>query len=259
MTSLTSSYASEAGHWYHLDGRPCYTVIGKNGKERPTTLADARKLNLVPSVTGIIKMAAAPGLERWKQQQMMMAALTLPRTAEESELDWLKRVWIDAGEHARQAAERGTAIHAAIQSYYEGMALEPAWEQHVIGAAQAIMDIPMLSGPDWKAEKSFAHPLGFGGKTDLHSAYDGHGMVLDVKTKEFSDTAELAVYDEHAMQLAAYREGLGMNGASAGIVYVSTSVPGLAHIIMLSRDELVRGWSMFQCLLQFWKAKNRVL
>ena len=39
---------SESGHWYTQEGDPMYTVIGANGKERNTTLRDAKKDNLVP-------------------------------------------------------------------------------------------------------------------------------------------------------------------------------------------------------------------
>ena len=46
--------ASESSHWYTREGAPKYTVEAKNGNPRNTTLADARKLNLVPSVTTII-------------------------------------------------------------------------------------------------------------------------------------------------------------------------------------------------------------
>ena len=35
---------SESGHWYTQEGDPMYTVIGANGKERNTTLRDARKI-----------------------------------------------------------------------------------------------------------------------------------------------------------------------------------------------------------------------
>jgi hypothetical protein len=71
------THIAESLHWYDRHGRPCYEVMSKPGVMRPTTLRDARKLNLVPSVTNIIRCAAAPGLEIWKQQQVMMAALTL--------------------------------------------------------------------------------------------------------------------------------------------------------------------------------------
>ena len=54
--------ASESSHWYTREGAPKYTVEAKNGNLRNTTLADARKMNLVPSVTTIIGCAAKPGL-----------------------------------------------------------------------------------------------------------------------------------------------------------------------------------------------------
>ena len=77
MTTQTA-FAAESGHWYKADGTPAYTVLAKSGAERPTTLRDARTLNLYPSVTTIIRLAAAPGLERWKLNQFGLALLTLP-------------------------------------------------------------------------------------------------------------------------------------------------------------------------------------
>ena len=59
-----SKYKSEAGHWYTRDGEPMYTIIGANGKERNTTLRDAKKEGFVPSVTTILGMVAKPSLER---------------------------------------------------------------------------------------------------------------------------------------------------------------------------------------------------
>ena len=38
-----SNYKSEAGHWYDHEGKPMYTIVGVNGKERNTTLRDAKK------------------------------------------------------------------------------------------------------------------------------------------------------------------------------------------------------------------------
>jgi hypothetical protein len=38
-------------HYYLPDGKPYHFVIGKNGKERPTRITDARKVGAVPSVT----------------------------------------------------------------------------------------------------------------------------------------------------------------------------------------------------------------
>lgn len=228
-----------------------YTVIGKNGKERDTTLRDARLLSLVPSVTTIIKEANAEGLNHWKQEQVLLAALTLPRHPDETEAFWLKRIWADSREHAKNAAARGTAIHAAIQGHYEGVPPDPEYWEHVKGAAAAISE--RFPGIDWKAEQSFAHQLGYGGKIDLHSA----NIVLDIKTKEFADPGKIETYDEHAMQLSAYARGLHIDEPRCGIVFVSASVPGLARVVMIDRDEIERGWEMFINLLYYWKAKSK--
>lgn len=228
-----------------------YEVVGANGKLRPTTLRDAKKLNLVPSVTTIIRCADRPGLNRWMRDQMLHAALTLPRTTDESEEAWIERVWADSEETARKAADKGTQIHAAIQGFYEGKETASDLLPHVLGARDAIQGHFGLAM--WCAERSFAHQLGFGGKVDLSSNL----AAVDFKTKEFGEEDELKTWDEHAMQLAAYREGLGMPEARAAIVYVSVTNPGLSRLIEIPEEELERGWECFIHLLSFWKARNR--
>lgn len=244
---------SESLHWYMQDGTPAYEVEAAKGGMRPTTLRDARKLGLVPSVTSVIKCAAAPGLERWKQEQVLMAALTLPRKPDEPESDWLKRVVHDSQETGRKAASRGTAIHAAIQGHYEG---KPPPDEYWTHVKACQLNIGLRYGEcEWIPEAAFAHPLGFGGKCDLHAKVAEH-VVLDFKSKEFNQDDELKTYDEHAMQLAAYRVGLNIPTAQAAIVYVSSTAPGLVRILEIEEPQLKAGWEMFESLLKFWQAKN---
>jgi len=82
-------------------------------------------------------------------------------------------------------------------------------------------------------------------------------LVIDIKTKEFSDPSKVAGYDEHMMQLAAYRVGLGLPNADCANVFVSVTVPGLVICNKWSQEDLSRGWSMFQSLLSYWQAKNQ--
>lgn len=242
------SRAAESTHWYSRDGAPRYTVLGKNGKERPTTIRDARALELVPSVTTIINAAAKPNLINWMREQTLLAALTLPIKPGESEDDWIKRVRIDQDETRNKAAERGTAIHAAIEKAFR----EELVEEYVEQARGAYAAIKEWTGGDevWAPERSFAflEPKPHGGKVDLHSP----GWVFDFKTKEFTRPTCPPVYDEHMMQLAAYRRGLGVPEARAGIVYVSATDPGWATVVELSEPELDRGLAMFDCLLEYW-------
>jgi hypothetical protein len=245
--------ASESNHWYTRDGIPRYTVIGKNGKERNTTLRDARTESLVPSVTTVLNVMAKPALIQWLQKQVLMAALTLPRIYGESEEEWMARIMVDSKEQGRKAADDGTAIHASIQGFYEGT-VTLLHEEH-IKATVAALDASFGQQP-WIAERSFGHSHGFGGKCDLHSTV-GEGIVADIKTKEFSDPDKVDLYDDHLMQLAAYRVGLGIPGARCANVFVSRSVKGLAVVKEWEEKDIKRGWEMFCSLLKFWQLKNQ--
>jgi hypothetical protein len=246
-------YASESMHWYHRDGTPCYEVPRADGKSmRATTLADARKLDLLPSVTSIMKCAARPQLQRWMSEQLLMAALTLPRKPDESEKSWISRVWQDSSEQGRKAAEHGSRIHAAIEGHFLGKAPDPDMWPYVRWTAEVIRkEFGML---EWLPEKSFADTeMGYGGKVDLHA----EGVVLDFKGKD-GDLVGVECYDEHYMQLAAYARGLKMPGARCGIVFVSRTEPGTVKIVMHTPEQTMRGWKMFHALLQYWKANNRI-
>ena len=254
MTTIVAR-AAESLHWYQRDGTPQYTVTAKNGNERATTLADARKMNLVPSVTTILNVAAKPGLERWKQEQLLLAAMTLPRAQDEDEKSFIDRVVVDSKEQGKKAAERGTRIHEAVESFYNGVMLAEMAEYQVgvYNEIEKVYDVTRF-----EPEKAFAHELGFGGKVDLHTRkYKDTGLVLDVKSKEFTDPTKVDAYDENMMQLAAYRVGLDLPNAVCANVFVSATKPGLVIIKEWSQDDLARGWEMFQSLLRFWQIKNQ--
>lgn len=251
---MADVHVSEATHWYTRTGAPQYEVPAQKGGMRPATLRDARKIGLVPGVTGVLNMAHKPALVQYIARQHVLAALTLPRREGEAEDDWLRRVGTDAREHGRKAADEGTSLHAALQGHYEGKAPELRWWPHVKGTFDLIRE--NCGNVEWFCERSFASPMGYGGKCDLSSPA---GWVVDFKGKEFDakGAERLVAFDEHACQLAAYRHGLGMHGARCAIVYVSRNTPGLAKFCEVSAEDLSRGWRMFAALLDFWKAKHR--
>ena len=253
--SLTAkeTRGSEAGHWYARDGQPRYTVIGANGKERATTLRDARKDDLVPSVTTILKVANNPVLNQWIQKQVLMAALTLPRQDEENDESFVARVMEDSKQQGRDAADVGSAIHASIQAFFEGVD-DKSYVDHRKGCVRALQE--HYGDVIWISERAFAHDFGFGGKCDLHSP-QGDGIVVDIKTKDFDDPEKVEGYDEHLMQLAAYRVGLGIPSARCANVFVSRTVAGLSVVKEWSAEDLERGWEMFYNLLRFWQIKNQ--
>ena len=252
---MIATRPSESNHWYAQDGTPMYTVPAKNGEPRATTLRDAKKMGLLPSVTTIMKSAASPGLEAWKLNQMMLAALTLPRMDGENEESFIKRIQADSKEQARQAADRGTAVHAAIERFYDGQ-IEADSLPYLEAVYKAVEK--HFGNPRWAVEKSFASN-GFAGKVDMHTL-EGDGVVIDFKTKEFtSETMEkVAGFDENVMQLAAYRMGLAIPNARCANVFVSVTEPGLVVVREWTEDELVRGWKMFDALTTYWYAKSQL-
>jgi hypothetical protein len=246
---LVKENTSESGHWYLPNGSPAYTIIGKStGRERPTTLADARKLGLLPSVTTIINTIQKAGLDTWKQQQVLLAALTLPRLPDEPESDWLTRVMQDSKATGREAAERGTQIHGVIEAFYEGVYI-PELPTYVRVVESVINE--HFGSQLWVSEKSFARG-GYGGKCDLIAK----NCVIDFKTTE-KDLDKLDYYFDHQMQLAAYRQGFEMPTARCAIVYVN-ALQNKAKLVEIPEDDLRIGWDCFTHLLAFYRAKNKL-
>jgi hypothetical protein len=217
-------------------------------------------MKLVPSVTTVMKIAAKPALDVWKNEQLLLAALTLPRIEGETEKQFIARVVADSKETGKRAAERGTRVHESIERWYKGernvehVDIANAFEKAVF---EHFKTHPFQ---EWKTEVSFSHESGFGGKTDLFTEASKDaplGIVLDAKTKEFGVDDDVPAYDENLMQLAAYRIGLGLPNARCANVFASVSYPGVIKIHEWSEAELQRGWAMFQALLSFWKLKNK--
>jgi len=150
------------------------------------------------------------------------------------------------------AAQRGTALHGAI----ERRDFAGPWADHVRAVERAMETESGLLLGEGEFEHSFANgKMGYGGKVDWHSRDAGQGAVVDWKSKDrIEDGARLA-WDEHAMQLAAYRHGLGMQAARAVNVFVSVAD---ARVVVVEHDEaaLQRGLRMFRLALRLWREQK---
>lgn len=257
MTTIIAR-AAESVHWYRQDGGPQYTVKAKDGFDRPTTLRDARAMGLVPSVTTILKIMAKPGLEQWKLEQMLLSALTLPRQPSEPEKEYIARIVADSKQTGKQAAEAGTRIHESIEQWFAGKKQVEHKEAAIAFEEAITKHFGTHVSQGWLVEHSFAKD-GYGGKVDMYTGPNGYapkGIVLDTKSKDFGPRDKVEAYDEHLMQLAAYRAGLGLPEARCANVFVSRTHPGLIHIVEWPQEALARGYQMFKCLLDFWLLKN---
>jgi hypothetical protein len=245
-------------HWYcAITGKPRYTTIGKNGKERSTTLRDAKSApgTLVPSVSTILGQLSKAGLDTWKQTEAIKTAAEYQRYEDEEEKDWIFRVLELSKRKSREAAERGTIIHDWIESYYsqEFVPDMPAYVKTVDDAITAHFGTQL-----WIPEQSLVNAQeGYGGKCDLYCKprHDFSGVVIDFKTTE-KDPGELTPYYEHTLQLAAYREVLAPSARCAN-VYINGET-GKVAIYEHDEQDLRDGYEAFLALLKVYKLKNKL-
>lgn len=219
-----------SAHWYHPDGRPCHKVEKASGDGmRDTTIRDARQLGLYPSVTSVLSVVAKPGLEAWKQEQAILAALSLPRLDNEPLDQYARRVVNDMGEQVDSAIQFGRDVHKAIENWlmnrdYVQPELEPYLAAFKSWAQTEIENV-------YATEKTVVNlDLGFAGTLDIHCRLRGIGdAVVDVKTQGIKPGKEPNFYPEWAMQLAAYARTVHVPGSAVPeivSVVVNSTEPG---------------------------------
>lgn len=258
MTGIvTATHAAESGHWYDSTGRQVLTVTGAKGQPVKPDVRHARKLDLAPGVTTIIGCQDRPGLTVYRERQALMCALTLTRTEGETDEAFIARILRDAKEASEKAAERGTEIHADIESHFRTMPAADLWSSRAIAVRQELFRLTKGAGP-WWPERACVSPLGYGTKSDLCAL----GWVVDIKTKD-GNLDDEKTWDEHAQQLAATRMALhatypdeGFDQARCAILFASRT-EDIARGVEIEEPELQRGEECFRALVRYWRAKHK--
>lgn len=244
---------NESSHWYTKSGEACYEVKRAKGDGmRPTTLADARKLNLLPSVTTITRVLNAPALVEWKIRNAIEAALTTPRLDCESVDDFAGRVLsVDTESIADAAKQLGTDVHAAVESCLTGKAYPPELEKFVASVYAEVNRIGHVT-----ATEKIVVGEGYAGKTDCIAENDLFINVFDFKTTKAKKLPKES-YPEHRLQLAAYAGALGDTGNKRIVtvnIYISTVNPG--EISVCQNPDWQQDLAMFKHALELWMWMN---
>lgn len=257
-------------HYYDREGNPAYEVPNKStGGMRATTVSDARKLNLSPSVTTVMAGAAKPALGPYVEKQILDAAISVKANGM-AEVEWRQAVLRKSREHSKNAAAKGTKIHDALEHYYltgkikrgESPILRSKTEGGYYGWKEVLAPViealrSEFGDIKWTPERSFTHPLGFGGKVDMSYNGEDKQIVLDFKTKDTDDIKKMVAYDDHGIQTASYAVGLDIPNAIRYNLFISTQVPGL--IKLTESVDFERDWGMFKSLLELWQWKNKYI
>jgi hypothetical protein len=256
MAILVENKNMGGGHWYQPDGTPLHQVPKADGKGmRDTTLADAKKLGLLPSVTGITDIVAKPALMNWKAAQVAAAAFENPPTSEESAEYFIERV-INASHHqVAGAADLGSKVHDGLEkllTHGPDAIAEDMWAYVA----------PVVA---WKKEAKITYDqienvlvnleIGYAGRCDV-LGHDPAGapVIIDYKTRKTKPKQVCKPYDTQGMQLAAYavaHYGLDrLPEVKAWNVYISTTEVG--RVEGYQHESLLPHWEAFKAAAILW-------
>lgn len=249
------------GHYYASDGTPVHTQKKKGGGTRDTTLADAKKQGLFPSVTTVLDVLAKHGLNYWREEKIIEAGFAIgPRVYEFVE-DYAHDVRARAFDSVGNAADLGTLIHGDIEGLLLGTHSE--WRvREEANAAVRHMESMGLSICESEA-RIVNHRHGYAGTADIVATKDGKPVVLDFKTKATKPGKKIEPSENHPTQITAYWMGYwGIEDAfpkSAALgynVYISTTEPGRIETVEWSAEVLRREWDLFKHVLAIWRTRT---
>lgn len=243
---------NESSHWYTPEGEARHFVPRADGKgQRQTTLSDAKKLGLLPSVTGVIdRVMRKPALEKYLITQAVLAVSTAPDVPGESLDQKLVRILEEeqqADEEAARARELGTQIHDALESAVTGQ----CYFDELAPWVKPVADEVLKTWRPVATERVVVGP-GYAGRVDLIvSATDTSVGIIDYKTTKKLPTN--GSWPEHRLQLAAYAGALDMHQHVdfVGNIYVSTTSPG--EFAMFTWNDWHGDAEVFHHLFEVWK------
>lgn len=224
------------------------------------TLADARKLNLLPSVTTILRVLDKPALNEWRVEQGVLAVLTTPRLPGETDDAFVHRVLhVEKvqDQESQKAMDRGTEVHAAMESYFLGQDVDPELRPWIEPACKAISERGTLV----TAEKILVGK-GYAGKTDLITENDQNWTIWDFKTTK--KLPEKGSWNEHVLQLCGYAaawhpiaiQHTPIKPIVTANCYISTVEPG-KFIIHENDPDWQKAFNQgFQPLISVWQFLN---
>lgn len=254
------------GHWYDKDGEPRHKE-GKDGGD--TTLREARKLGLYPSVTTIGGILHKEGLVYWLQKQAAIAAIEMCKDVAE-----LLEVFDDDSaaqaiakakeEKVTAKADEGTVIHDMLENFHDDPFNVTGDDQRICYAIlECIKENTGLNlFEDFIPEARFCDTEhGYAGMCDLHTKPEvTTPWVLDYKTKDKVNDKTTG-YKDHGKQLAAYSHGLRLPDARLGNIFISRQAPEdpdvLWDVKFYEHKNVQYLWACFLDTLHCWQMDKK--
>ncbi len=246
-------------HFYTPTGEACHfqpTKPGAKNKTRPSTIADAKRLGLYPSVNGIIEVMDKPALTRWKLNKVCECCFCFTPKAGETPEAYQERIMEQAFQSADDAADLGTRIHAGIEAHYTGQPVAADVAEYV---RNAVAKVDSLGLQVIESEfRTVSHEHGYAGTSDLACRKAGKSLIVDFKSTKTKPGRPVEAYESHEMQIAAYhRSYYGVSLPLAGInVFISTTEPGRVEVVEHTEQRLELAFGAFLSLCHVYRFLN---
>jgi hypothetical protein len=165
---------------------------------------------------------------------------------------WRARVGVEeAKEITRRAAERGTALHAAIEATLlnQPVIVEDIAKPYYLSMLPIlprVSNIQLIEGMLW-------HPAGFAGSVDCVAYYNGEISVIDWKTSDKPKRPNWI--DDYFLQCSAYCAAVNrLYDTRIGRIVVVIAVPErAAQVFTVNGQELLDYWEMFNDRLKAYQ------
>ncbi len=236
----------QKAHWYTRAGQPMHEVPKKDGGFKPTTIREARTMDLLPSATNILGIINKYGLNDWKNKHFALAGVRYgQRFPHEEEMALAQRSIDETGEETFDESVFGTRLHAAIaghgpvdsdlQPYIEGFL---HWNN--------IQGLHTLA-----TEESFATDT-YGGTLDWRGTiarWPAGEWVLDWTTQRTQPNKKPNFFAEKGAQLASY-------AMAKGVDHIATVVISYTEIGRIESKvwPLAEMYTAFQAAKELWRS-----
>jgi hypothetical protein len=253
-------------HIYELlDGvvEPRHFVTDKNGNLRSSTLRDFRTMHkdgriVRPSVSTIISSLDKPQLLNWKIDQHLQTAYEFDMDAgiEGFTLqkdEYLSRIKSMTKDRMDIAPTAGTNFHSLLNDRINNVKSGTHAESEIIdNVFDTLESNTGYSAISWIGETNFITDR-YAGQIDCHNNH----YLIDFKTKNSGGFKRgKMVYDDHVIQLAAYRAGISSTANCANL-FIDLQT-GETDLHFHKESELDRGLKIFNACTDIWYLKNNV-
>lgn len=264
-------------HYYFKNGDSCYEVERADGKGmRSTTLRDARKLDLLASVTTFLgDMIAKKSLQNWIKTNVAKTAAQIildlmgGTTSFKPDItqDELIKIILDRSDiEVNKAAKFGNDVHDMVEAY----ALD---RKEPTDPKLIPFFIPFKEWWDANIKKVFFAEITvvgdcYAGRLDLVAEMmNGDILIIDWKTRKrgkpttkaevLCGLGKFATYETDIIQLCAYRKALmkmpdcpRIDGVAN--IYIDSVNPTPPHLHIWSDDKIERHTQCWDYLAMAW-------